>query len=379
MSPPSVNRSQRPFSGHRQEVIFGLGGVKGIGANAVDAIIQARGDGGVFTSLTNFCERVNLNKVTKRTIETLIQVGAFDEFSHPRRTLYSAFETIYSRAQKKQKDWASGQNDMFGIFSSAKAAGEGTGQGQGDEVLKEFDDMGEWNIKTLLEHEKSLLGYYVSGHPLDRFKSLIKQTPHITIAQLSECERFAPVILIGQVSAIRSIPSKRGGRVAFVTFEDRTGSIEIVAAGKVLEIYEAPLNSGEPVMIMGEVKPPRNPEGTLKVDIGRRNEDPLSVPMVQTLTELQSARTRSLSVEVSEQDLPRPMLDRVCKLLETVDYAGRCPVIFHLHTLSGTQVFVQTRYQVYPDEMLTHELTQLLPSARVHFLDRRATEHLIYS
>ena len=219
-----------------------------MGANAVDAIIQARNDGGTFTSLTNFCERVNLNKVTKRTIETLIQVGAFDEFNHPRRTLYSAFEVIYSRAQKKQKDQASGQNDMFGIFSSANATSEGEDQAQNDEVLREFDDMGEWNIKTLLEHEKSLLGYYVSGHPLDRFKSLIKQTPHLSIAQLPECERFAPVILIGQVSSMRSIPSKRGGRVAFITFEDRTGSVEVVAAGKVLEIYEAQLDSGEPVM-----------------------------------------------------------------------------------------------------------------------------------
>jgi DNA polymerase-3 subunit alpha len=350
-----------------------------MGSSAVDAIIQARDEGGLFTSLTNFCERVNLHKVSKRTIDTLVQVGAFDDLGHPRRRMCAALETIVSRAQKKQKDKASGQNDMFSMFSAAKAVAQGVDEVDSDEVLREFDDVGEWNIKTLLDHEKGLLGYYVSGHPLDRFKSLIKQTSHITISQLPECDRFEHVVLIGQVSSMRAIPSKRGGRIAFITFEDRTGTIEIVAGGQVLEIYEAQLNSGEPVVIMGEVKPPRHADDGLKVDIGRRGEDPLSIPMVQTLTELQSAKTRSLSVEVSERELPKPKLDRVRTLLENPDYAGRCPVIFHVHTSNGTQVFIQTRYQVYPDEMLTHELIQMLPSAKVHFLDRRSTEHLLYS
>ena len=133
-------------------------------------------------------------------------------------------------------------------------------------------------------------------------------------------------------------------------------------------------------MLLGEVKFSRDPENPqLKVDLGRRDEDPLSVPMAQTLAELQSARARAVSVEISEEALPQPRLAQVRKLLEDPERAGRCPVVFHLHTRAGDQVFIQTRYQVYPDETITHELTQLLPSASVKFLDRRAAEHLLRS
>lgn len=373
ISPPAVNRSMRPFTGRAREVIFGLGGIKGMGASAVEAIISVREEGGTFKSLNDFCQRVNLNKVSKRTIETLIQVGAFDEFGYPRRRLSAALDTVVARAQKKQKDQASGQDDMFSLFSSATTSVDDISD---DEVLREYEDVGEWDMKSLLRDEKSLLGYYVSGHPLDRFTSLIRHISHTPISQLSECERFSPVTLIGQITAMRTIPSKKGGRVAFMTFEDRSGSIEIITSSPRLEQYESQLGSGEPIMILGEVKPPRQEGDELKVDIGRRNEEE-AVPYVQTLAEVQSARTRSISVSISEVDLPAPRLERVRALLEDPEHAGRCPVVFKLSTARGDDVFVRTRYTVYPNEELTHELIQILPSAHVEFLDRRTTDQLL--
>ncbi len=373
ISPPSINRSSRPFTGHQGEVIFGLGGIKGMGANAVDAIITARDEGGAFSSIEEFCERVNLQKVSKRTIETLIQVGAFDEFAQPRKRLHAALDPIVARAQKTQKDAASGQNDMFSMFTTAAPDSE-----ERDDILSNFSDIGEWNMKTVLEAEKSLLGYYVSGHPLDRFASLISKTNHIPISQLNQQERYASVVLIGQVTSMRAIPSKRGGRVAFITFEDRSGFIEIITSGPTLEIYEEALSCEEPIMILGEVKPPRFEGEDFKVNIGRRGEDPRAVPMVQTLTDLQSAQTRSIAIEISEEQTKRPRFDQLRALFETKDYEGRCPIIFHLHTESGAQVYLRTRYTLHPDEQLVHEISQLLPQAQVHFYDRRTTERLLY-
>ena len=374
ISPPSINRSSRPFTGHAGEVIFGLGGIKGMGASAVDSIINAREEGGAFSSLEDFCGRVNLQKVSKRTIETLIQVGAFDEFSQPRKRLNAAIDQIVARAQKTQKDAASGQNDMFSMFTSAAS-----GADDKDHILDTFLEVGEWNMKTILEAEKSLLGYYVSGHPLDRFASLIQKTNHVPIAQLNQQDRYAPVVLIGQVTAMRAIPSKRGGRVAFITFEDRTGSIEIITSGPTLEIYESILNSGEPIMILGEVKPPRFEGEDFKVNIGRRDEDPRAVPMVQSLSDVQSAKTRSIAIEVKESQAAPSKFNQLKALFETQDYEGRCPIIFHIHTESGAQVYLRTRYTLHPDEQLIHEITQVLPQAQVHFFDRHTTERLLYS
>ena len=100
--------------------------------------------------------------------------------------------------------------------------------------------------------------------------------------------------------------------------------------------------------------------------------------MVQTLADLQSAKTRSISIEMSEEQLPTPKLDRIRALFETQDFAGQCPIILHLHTKSGSQVYIRTRYTLHPDEHLVHEITQLLPQAKVHFLDRHTTERLLY-
>ena len=372
ISPPSINRSLRPFTGYQQEVIFGLGGIKGMGASAVDAIIQARDEKGDFQSLENFCERVNLQKVSKRTIEILIQVGAFDHFGHPRKRLYAAIDTVVARAQKTQKDAISGQNDMFSMFSSASPTSTSD-----EDVISNFSEIGEWNMKKLLEVEKSLLGYYVSGHPLDRFESLASKTQHTQISQLHQLNRYAPVVIIGQVTVMRAIPSKRGGRVAFITFEDKSGSVEIITSGPTLEIYEQILSGGEPIMIMGEVKPPRFEGEDFKVNIGRRDEDPRSVPMVQTLADLQSAKTRSISVELNEEQVPQLQLKRIRALFETQDYAGQCPILLHLHTKSGSQVYIKTRYTLHPDELLVHEITQIIPQAKVHFLDRHTTERLL--
>ncbi|MAD61689.1 MAG: DNA polymerase III subunit alpha [Myxococcales bacterium] len=372
ISPPSINRSSRAFTGYQQEVIFGLGGIKGMGASAVDSIISSRNEGGLFSSFDDFCNRVNLQKVSKRTIETLIQVGAFDEFDLPRKRLHAAIEKVVARAQKTQKDAASGQNDMFSMFSSANPD-----PSHEDNILAEFEDIGEWNMKKLLEVEKALLGYYVSGHPLDRFASLIDKTQHCQIAQLNQMDRYAPVVIIGQVTDMRAIPSKRGGRVAFITFEDRSGAIEIITSGPTLEIYEQVLGCGEPIMIMGEVKPPRFEGENFKVNIGRRNEDPRAIPMVQTLSDLQSAKTRSIAIEWSETNEAKSKLTRLRTICEQSEYAGRCPLVFQLHTKDGARVYLRTRYNLHPDEHLVHEITQILPQAKVHFLDRHTTNRLL--
>jgi len=371
ISPPCVNRSLEVFYGRGEEIIFGLGGIKGVGSSAVEGIIEARDQGGPFSSLKDFCERVNLQRVNKSTIEKLILVGAFDFTEQPRKRLTAALDTFVARGQKKQKDDAAGQDSFFSMFESAKAE-QGPEEGAGD-GLEPWAQVGEWTQKQLLEHEKTNLGFYVSGHPLDRFEQLIKELASTPIYTLPSCERFQQVTLIGLVSALRTFPSKQGGRIGFATIEDQTGEVELFLGSPQVEAYEATLGSGEPVMIIGEVKPPRgDDEAPPKVDIGRRGEDPRSYPFVQTLTELQVTKTKALEVYLPRVSEPSFTLRRLKALCLEGRFQGRCPMFLRVHTSQGAEVSISTPYTVHPDEELSHELRQLAEGVEVQHLGQGA-------
>jgi DNA polymerase III subunit alpha len=372
--PPSVNRSLSTFNGADQEILFGLSGVKGVGSSAVDSIIETREEGGPFSSLKNFCDRVNLHKVNKRLVENLIQVGAFDFTGEPRRRQCAALDAFIMRAQKKQRDEAAGQDNLFDLLS--KSADESVATFDED-PLENWRDIGEWNQKQLLDFEKLSLGFYVSGHPLDRFSDLIKSLSFTPICEIPQCDRFQAVILIGQVASMRAIPSRNGGRVAFITFEDHTGSVEVVASGATLDLYEPVLSSGEPMMLMGEVKRPRNEGDTFKVDIGRRGEDPKVTPFVQTLHDLQGMQTRAIEVSFSGEEVSTSPLRKFKSLVRQSQYQGRCPLILNVLTQEGAQVYIHTPITLHPDEELAHEIRQCIQGAQVKFLGRRAAQRLL--
>jgi DNA polymerase-3 subunit alpha len=251
----------------------------------------------------------------------------------------------------------------------SSSGADGTNSTKGADELEPWAEVGEWNQKQLLSYEKQNLGFYVSGHPLDRFAELTREVASTPIHTLPSCDRFQLVTLIGTVSAMRAIPSKQGGRIAFVTLEDRTGEVELFVSPQQLEVYEKTLGSGEPIMITGEVKHSRGDEEAFpKVDIGKRGEDPRSFPFVQTLPEVQVAKTKALEVRLPRLAEPKAVLRRLNALCLESKHQGRCPLLIQLRTAQGAEVSLSTPFLVHPDEELAHELRQLAEGVEVHHL-----------
>jgi len=275
--PPDVNRSERDFSvveipirkkppaplppadddapppppppTTEQAILFGLGAVKGVGDSAIEAIIEARREKS-FASLYGFCERVDHKRTNRKVLEALVKSGAMDFLQRPRWQLFGALDKALEAGQAAHKDRASGQSSLFAIFA-AKAGGSAS------TVNEWYPTDGEWSDKQRLAFEKEALGFYITGHPLDRYAPDLPKLSSCTTAGLmawadSRNTRFNEVAVAGIVTALRERPLKDGsGRMAFVTLEDLHGTCEVLVFSKVFGDCEPALKSGEPVLVRG--------------------------------------------------------------------------------------------------------------------------------
>ncbi|MCH5276292.1 MAG: DNA polymerase III subunit alpha [Desulfovibrionaceae bacterium] len=217
--PPSVQESSEDFSAHGEAVMFGLGGIKNVGKEAINEIVQARGEGGPYQSLYDLCQRVSLRKVTKRVLESLIKGGACDSFGVSRAALLAALDTVVARALKKQKDKQSNQASllMFATAVEEKPLG-----GIGFECPEQATP--EWDDDQKLAFEKESLGFYLTSHPLQPFRHDMQRLGLMSLEDVREGQVRAGVLVTG----VRETLTKKGERMAFVQIEDLTGHGEVV-------------------------------------------------------------------------------------------------------------------------------------------------------
>ena len=298
--PPCVNQSGIYFDSVDGKLLFGMGGVKGIGTASVEAIVEAREADGEFTSLFDFCERVDLKRLNRKTLEALVKSGACDCFEMPRARIFAGIDVALERAQFTQRDRNLGQSSLFGMLDTGSAS-------ENDDALPpHVMAVEEWSEQERLANEKATLGVYVSGHPLDRFETLIRKYATHTIDGLSKLRNFEFVTLGGIQSSVRIRPFKNGqGRMAIIQFEDMTGEIEVVAMGDHFDRYEALLTSDEPFLVSGTLRVDKDEDRTrISLRLGRRRNGPkggpnTDAPDVVSLHEIRADKSRC--VEISAQ------------------------------------------------------------------------------
>jgi len=258
--PPDVQVSGAQFTpqitGEGEAIRFGLAAVKNVGSNAIESIIKARAEaGGRFSSLWEFCEKVDLRAMNKRVIESLIKAGALDSMGK-RGALFAAVDKAMERAQKAQKDSAAGQSGLFGLFDEAPAPGRGT---------DELPHVPDWEEGERLAYEKEVLGFFVSGHPLDKYAEKIRNLPGvISIAEALERKpaerRWGAQSDPGDEIQVAGIlhgtgsprKSKRDGKLYAQGFiEDATGKIDVICFARDYERLQASLKIEAPVLIRG--------------------------------------------------------------------------------------------------------------------------------
>ncbi len=222
--PPDVNESISNFAAVGPDIRFGLAAIRNVGRNVVEAIYQARQDGGSFTSFEDFVRKCPVVVCNRRTIESLIKSGAFDSLGHPRQGLVSIHEQYVEELVEEKKQEAIGQDSLFG----------GLGDGSSDVVqlvtLPPVPDM-EWEKQVLLAFEREMLGLYVSDHPLNGIEHILAQHAQASISSLASEDGAADgdfVTLAGLITGISLKRTKNGDPYARVLIEDMAASVEVV-------------------------------------------------------------------------------------------------------------------------------------------------------
>jgi DNA polymerase-3 subunit alpha len=243
---PDINESRSDFTPVGAKVRFGLAAVKSVGEKAVEVILESRRRDGAFQSLFDFCRRVDLTAVNRRVIENLINCGAFDSTQVSRARMIGALDEAIRAGQAHQRDEASNQIDIFSLLGTP-----GKGQNRPGDV---YPQVKEWSQQELLVFEKEALGFYITGHPLDKYDRVIKRVISGTAAGIKERPVAGEVKLAGVVSALKLRNTKKGDRYGSFNLEDKTGFLEVIAWPEIYKKSAELVGSDDPIFIKGKLE-----------------------------------------------------------------------------------------------------------------------------
>jgi DNA polymerase-3 subunit alpha len=244
---PDVNLSGAKFTVTGDAIHFGLAAIKNVGATAIESIVRARQDGGAFESLEDFCARVDLRLVNRRVLESLIKAGAFDSLRSTRAGLLAELDHAMEQGQRRQRDRDQGQASLFEALAAAPGGPRPAVR------AAEPPRVPEWPDEERLACEKEVLGFYLSGHPLEQYREAGRRLGAVTAAELAARPVAARVLLLGQVSAVTENATKSGNRMAFATLDLVDGSVPLTVFPEPYRTCAGALRHRGPVLVRGRV------------------------------------------------------------------------------------------------------------------------------
>jgi DNA polymerase-3 subunit alpha len=374
--PPDINLSQTDFTvvyaspqgdfrpprgskvrdAYQPQIRFGLGAVRGLGENALVALFEARAAGGAFHDLFDFAGRVDARKVNKATLESLIQCGAFDAVLAPRgisrARAQAAVDRALERSRSASKDRERGQTTLFALLETR------AGSGPAPRTLDEYPTCEPWDLRDTLTREKQALGFYVSGHPLERYGTELKRFDVMRTTEVSGRSQWDRVRLAGVVENYRErIFKNGGGRVAFFELEDEVGKVDVKVGEKKIDAMAPILGSGEPVVVEGKVSFPITGDDEPDESEGRRAT--VLIETVQPLSEVMQAETRAIAIRLSAA---RTKPDQLRTLREVLERSpGHCPVslVIELHDGAEAVLSLGSALRVAPTDGMLAGLERL--------------------
>ena len=246
--PPDINTSEAGFTVEGENIRFGLLALKNVGRNLITAVVRERKNG-AYRSLYNFCKRMHGGEINRRAVESLIKSGAFDQLEAKRRSMIDGLDGILKSVENEARRNLDGQIDFFSALDSAE-----------ENVRDDYrlpDTGAEYPYDMMLQMEKEVSGLYLSGHPLDQYREVIEQISPCRISIFMEDEAHSydgkNVVLVCTVVRVKTINTKSGGMMAFITVEDLSGSMEVIAFPKVLLDSSEALHDNAVVVVQGRV------------------------------------------------------------------------------------------------------------------------------
>ncbi|WP_437900811.1 DNA polymerase III subunit alpha [Sorangium sp. So ce124] len=334
------------------KIRFGMGAIRGVGESALEAILEARDAGGAFADLFDFAERVDPRRVNKGVFEALVQCGAFDASLHARGISRARAFTGIDRALERSRSASKERNSaQIGLFAAVASKSEVR--------LDDYPMAEDWDLRETLSREKQSLGFYVSGHPLDRYGVDMNRFDVTAVSALAGMDAWSRVRVGGMVEGYRErIFKGGGGKIAFFVLEDTTGRVEVKVREKQIESYADLLNRGEPVLISGKISFPMVEEGAEEAEAAPR-EPTLLLDEVQPLADAILAQTRSVAITLKSRSARREHIDRLGAVLRASP--GVCPVQLVIQLDDGAEAVLALGrdLRVEPNDAMLGRLEKL--------------------
>jgi DNA polymerase-3 subunit alpha len=333
--PPDVNASDSGFTPGGDSIRFGLSAVKNLGPTAVESVRKARAETGRFRSIYQFCEHVDIGCVNRRMIESLVRAGAMDSLEGTRAQIFAAVESAMEAGQRVWRDRECGQGGLFGMDFAPEA-------GRSEKPLP---DVPEWPLRDKLQGEKEMLGFYVTGHPLDHYREKIAELATHDSGNLEGLEKGAEVVLCGVFTGIQRRRNKEQKPWASMGLEDRSGSVEAMVFTTQFERLAPELVEDRAVMVRAQVLPEDSAPPKLSL---------------QEIVPLDVARIDLPSVIAIRVWLGRNGIDRAGELRELFTRkAGETQVRLRLEMPRDFAVVLDVPQKVRPDREFKREITRI--------------------
>jgi len=342
---PSATLSDKYFTVVDGKILYGLVALKGVGEGAVEAIVEARKKlKGGFKSLTHFCEQVDLKRVNKKVIESMIKGGAFDGLVDNRATMIGGLELAVDAGQSYQKDKASNQVSLFGA---------------GTHTQVKLPQLPDWTQGDRLAFEKEALGFYLTGHPMSQYAEELRRITSGTTQDMANLPHEKEVRIAGTVASRKVINTKKGDRMAFLTLEDMAGAIEVLVFPKTYLASVALIgeDQDQPILVRGKLD---NSSDTPKV----------LAEEITLLSIEREARTRKVIFRLNPERVGEIQLRDLEKLLKK--HAGTLPAEIHFeHTVDDElirTIMTLRNYPLQPSEALQSDAERLFGEPTAFFM-----------
>jgi DNA polymerase-3 subunit alpha len=333
INPPDINKSDKHFNVAEGKIFYGLIGIKGMGAAAVDEIIRCRESGGPYLSFIDFLERVELRSINRKVMEIMIQSGLFKNCEkHNRKTLLENLDYMLETVSKKKESSKYGQASLFGDCE--------------EEVFPDIvlEPVEEYEQKELLQMEKDNIGFYFSGHPMDAYRKAWENSTNLNLSNASKSSPDKKYTVVGMVKNVKSIVTKKGARMAFAVLEDFNGSIELTLFSKVFETYGYLLEEDAVLGITG----------TIELN---RGDPKLKVEEITSPEELKEIKVSEVHIKFVDRDFDEEELIEMRAFIQDRD--GQSPLFIHMDRPGGHAIVkVSSQLAINSSESILDEIKE---------------------
>ena len=318
---PDMNLSEKNFTVVDEKIVYGLIGIKNVGEAAVIEIVRQREKDGPFKSFIDFAERVDLKTVNRKVIETSIQTGLFDSMGMNRASLMHNLDKILEFVSKTKADQGIGQVSLF----------EDPEHTEFHSI--ETEEIEEWPNKELLKLEKEFLGFYVSGHPMDKYRKLWEKATNLDLANAERSTENKKYKILGMIKSIRPHITKKGDKMAFAAIEDYNGTIDAVLFPKTYTEYSRMLDVDEVYGFEGKINK-------------QRSKPSLIIDKIVTPEEFDSNTVKELHIRLNGGSEEEETLEELKETL--LHHTGVSPVFFHLKD-SSREIVIRASNHILVD------------------------------